>query len=151
MGFANLDYTTLVNTLSGGQKTRLALAKILLQEPDILMLDEPTNHLDISTLTWLENYLKTYPGAIVVISHDRYFLDSVTQSIYEIERHQAKKYTGNYSRFIELKASEYEIQIKHYEKQQGEISRMEEFVQRNLARASTTKRAQSRRKTLEKM
>jgi ATP-binding cassette subfamily F protein 3 len=151
MGFADFAPETPVNALSGGQKTRLALAKLLLQEPDLLMLDEPTNHLDIPTLTWLEGYLRSYPGAILVVSHDRYFLDALVGAIYEIERTSAKRYTGNYSRYIELKAANYEIELKHYERQQEEITRMEDFVQRNIARATTTKRAQSRRKALERM
>jgi ATP-binding cassette subfamily F protein 3 len=151
MGFADFAHETPVSALSGGQKTRLALAKLLLQEPDLLMLDEPTNHLDIPTLTWLEGYLRSYPGAILVVSHDRYFLDALVGAIYEIERTSAKRYTGNYSRFIELKAANYDIELKHYERQQEEIARMEDFVQRNIARATTTKRAQSRRKALERM
>ncbi|MFD0588866.1 ABC-F family ATP-binding cassette domain-containing protein [Paenibacillus sp. GCM10027627] len=151
MGFGSFDPGTVISTLSGGQKTRLALARILLQAPDLLMLDEPTNYLDIETLTWLESYLRGYPGAIVVVSHDRYFLDALTGITIEIERHAAKRYTGNYSRFMELKAAEYEINMKHFEKQQEEIHKMEQFIQRNIVRASTTKRAQSRRKSLEKM
>lgn len=151
MGFGHFPPDTPIRTLSGGQKTRLALARILLQAPDLLMLDEPTNYLDIATLTWLEDYLRTYPGAILVVSHDRYFLDRLVTAIVEIERHQSKRYTGNYSRYIELKAAEYEIQMKHYEKQQEEIARMEDFIQRNIVRATTTKRAQSRRKALERM
>ncbi|HEY2493150.1 MAG TPA: ABC-F family ATP-binding cassette domain-containing protein [Paenibacillus sp.] len=151
MGFGDFAPDTSVSTLSGGQKTRLALARILLLAPDLLMLDEPTNHLDIATLTWLEDYLRSYSGSLLVVSHDRYFLDRLVTTIVEIERHQSKRYTGNYSRYIELKAAEYESQLKQYDKQQDEISKMEAFVQRNLVRASTTKRAQSRRKSLEKM
>lgn len=151
MGFGSFSPDTVVSTLSGGQKTRLALARILLQAPDFLMLDEPTNHLDIETLTWLEDYLRNYAGALLVVSHDRYFLDRLVTAIVEIERHQSRRYTGNYSKYIELKAAEYESQMKLYEKQQDEIARMETFIQRNIVRASTTKRAQSRRKQLEKM
>jgi ATP-binding cassette subfamily F protein 3 len=151
MGFGEFSPDTPISTLSGGQKTRLALARILLQAPDLLMLDEPTNYLDIATLTWLEDYLRGYSGALLVVSHDRYFLDRLVTTIVEIERHRSKKYTGNYSRYMELKAAEYEIQMKQYEKQQDEISKMEDFVQKNIVRASTTKRAQSRRKALEKM
>lgn len=151
MGFGSFAPNTPISTLSGGQKTRLALARILLQAPDLLMLDEPTNHLDIATLTWLEDYLRSYSGALLVVSHDRYFLDRLVTSIVEIERHQSKRYTGNYSRYIDLKAAEYESAMKQYEKQQDEIARMEEFIQKNIVRASTTKRAQSRRKALEKM
>jgi ATP-binding cassette subfamily F protein 3 len=151
MGFGSFDLETVISTLSGGQKTRLALARILLQAPDLLMLDEPTNYLDIETLTWLESYLRGYAGAIVVVSHDRYFLDAMANTIVEIERHVATRYTGNYSRYLEIKEAEYETQLKHYEKQQGEIEKMEQFIQRNLVRASTTKRAQSRRKALDKL
>jgi ATP-binding cassette subfamily F protein 3 len=151
MGFGEFSPDTPIGTLSGGQKTRLALARILLQAPDLLMLDEPTNYLDIATLTWLEDYLRGYSGALLVVSHDRYFLDRLVTTIVEIERHRSKKYTGNYSRYMELKAAEYESQMKQYEKQQGEIAKMEDFVQKNIVRASTTKRAQSRRKALEKM
>jgi ATP-binding cassette subfamily F protein 3 len=151
MGFGSFAPETPVSTLSGGQKTRLALARILLLAPDVLMLDEPTNYLDIQTLTWLEDYLRGYPGSLLVVSHDRYFLDRLVTTIIEIERHRSIRYTGNYSRYIELKAAEYETNLKHYEKQQGEIARMEAFVQRNIVRASTTKRAQSRRKQLDKM
>ncbi|MBP2000676.1 ATP-binding cassette subfamily F protein 3 [Paenibacillus shirakamiensis] len=151
MGFGTFAPDTLISTLSGGQKTRLALARILLQAPDLLMLDEPTNHLDIQTLTWLEDYLRNYSGALLVVSHDRYFLDRLVTAIVEIERHQSRKYTGNYSRYIDLKAADYEAELKQYEKQQGEISKMEDFIRKNIVRASTTKRAQSRRKALDKM
>ncbi|WP_138494713.1 ABC-F family ATP-binding cassette domain-containing protein [Paenibacillus pinistramenti] len=151
MGFSDFAPDTPIATLSGGQKTRLALARILLQAPDVLMLDEPTNHLDIETLTWLEDYLRAYSGSLLVVSHDRYFLDRLVTAIVEIERRQSKRYTGNYSRYAELKAAEYESAMKQYEKQQDEIARMEDFIQKNIVRASTTKRAQSRRKMLEKM
>jgi len=151
MGFGDMPPETIVSTLSGGQKTRLALARLLLQKPDLLMLDEPTNYLDIETLTWLESYLRGYPGAVLVVSHDRYFLDALVDIIYEIERTSSKRYVGNYSKFVELKAADYERNMKLYEKQQEEIARLEDFVRRNIVRASTTKRAQSRRKQLERM
>ncbi|GAB2022239.1 ABC-F type ribosomal protection protein [Pseudolactococcus yaeyamensis] len=140
-----------VASLSGGQKTRLALAKILLENPAFLILDEPTNHLDIETLLWLENYLKNYRGAILIVSHDRYFLDKVTTETLELSRGKFEKYVGNYSQYIKLKAEKLATQAKQYDKQQKEIASLEDFVNRNLARASTTKRAQSRRKKLEKM
>ena len=151
LSFADYDFNTPIFELSGGQKTRLALAKLLLSKPDLLILDEPTNHLDITTLTWLEQFLRGYQGAVVIVSHDRYFLDHTVDIIYEIAHQQSKKYHGNYSKYLEQKALDYEREYKSFEKQQSEIKRMEDFVQRNLVRASTTKRAQSRRKQLEKM
>ncbi|MBS4210503.1 ABC-F family ATP-binding cassette domain-containing protein [Bacillus sp. FJAT-50079] len=151
MRFYEEDYQTLISTLSGGQKTRLALAKLLLIKPDILILDEPTNHLDIETLSWLEQYLQGYPGAILIVSHDRYFLDKVVDQVYELSRHELKKFHGNYSKYLIQKAEMYEKEMKLYEKQQDEIAKLEDFIQRNLARASTTKRAQSRRKQLNRM
>lgn len=144
-------YDKEISTLSGGQKTRLALARMLLVKPDILILDEPTNHLDIETLAWLEDYLQGYSGALLIVSHDRYFLDRVVNEIYEISRHKIRHYTGNYSRYLDLKAAQLASDWKAYEKQRVEIEKLEDFVARNLVRASTTKRAQSRRKTLEKM
>jgi ATP-binding cassette subfamily F protein 3 len=140
-----------ISSLSGGQKTRLALGKLLLTKPDILILDEPTNHLDIETLSWLEQYLQSYDGAILIVSHDRYFLDKVVTQVYEVSRKQIARFTGNYSSYLDQKAANYEREMKLYEKQQQEVSDLQDFIQKNLARASTTKRAQSRRKKLEKM
>ncbi|KMM52211.1 multidrug ABC transporter ATP-binding protein [Bacillus glycinifermentans] len=151
LGFAGYDDSARVQDLSGGQKTRLALGKMLLTRPDLLILDEPTNHLDIDTLTWLEQYLQNYSGAILIVSHDRYFLDKVVTQVYEISRSRSKKYSGNYSDYLKLKAEQLEKEMKLYEKQQDEIAKLQDFVDRNLARASTTKRAQSRRKQLERM
>ena len=151
LNFSDYDFNTPIYELSGGQKTRLALAKLLLAKPDLLILDEPTNHLDITTLTWLEQFLRSYQGAIVIVSHDRYFLDRTVDIIYEIAHQTSKKYHGNYTKYLEQKALDYEREHKAYQKQQTEIKQMEDFVQRNLVRASTTKRAQSRRKQLEKI
>ncbi|MFC4354726.1 ABC-F family ATP-binding cassette domain-containing protein [Chryseomicrobium palamuruense] len=144
------DYDKPVTALSGGQRTRLALAKQLLIQPDLLLLDEPTNHLDIETLAFLENYLKNYPGSLVIVSHDRYFLDQVTNLVYEVSRKKVTRYVGNYSAYLTQKALQYEKDQKTFERQQEEKAKLEEFVQKNLARASTTKMAQSRRKVLEK-
>ncbi len=137
--------------LSGGQNTRLALAKMLLEKPNLLVLDEPTNHLDIETIAWLENYLVNYSGALIIVSHDRYFLDKVATITLDLTKHSLDRYVGNYSRFVELKEQKIAAEAKNYEKQQKEIAALEDFVNRNLVRASTTKRAQSRRKQLEKM
>lgn len=144
------DYDKPVTSLSGGQRTRLALAKQLLIQPDLLLLDEPTNHLDIETLAFLENYLKNYPGSLVIVSHDRYFLDQVTNLVYEVSRKKVTRYVGNYSAYLTQKALQYEKDQKTFERQQEEKAKLEDFVQKNLARASTTKMAQSRRKVLEK-
>ena len=137
--------------LSGGQNTRLALAKMLLEKPNLLVLDEPTNHLDIETIARLENYLVNYSGALIIVSHDRYFLDKVATITLDLTKHSLDRYVGNYSRFVELKEQKLATEAKNYEKQQKEIAALEDFVNRNLVRASTTKRAQSRRKQLEKM
>ncbi|MGG5740585.1 MULTISPECIES: ABC-F family ATP-binding cassette domain-containing protein [Bacillus cereus group] len=151
LGFPVEMHQTTISTLSGGQKTRLALGKLLLTKPDLLILDEPTNHLDIETLTWLEQYLQGYPGAILIVSHDRYFLDKLVTQVYEISNKESKRFVGNYSKYLDLKSALYEQEMKRYEKQQDEIAKLEDFVQKNIARASTTKRAQSRRKQLDRM
>ena len=140
-----------ISELSGGQNTRLALAKMLLEKPELLVLDEPTNHLDIETIAWLENYLVNYPGALIIVSHDRYFLDKVATVTLDLTKHSLDRYVGNYSKFMDLKAGKLALEAKNYEKQAKEIAKLEDFVQRNLVRASTTKRAQARRKQLEKM
>jgi ATP-binding cassette subfamily F protein 3 len=140
-----------IEELSGGQNTRLALAKMLLEKPNLLVLDEPTNHLDIETIAWLENYLVNYSGALLIVSHDRYFLDKVATITMDLTKHSLDRYVGNYSSFVEQKEQKLLTEAKNYEKQQKEIAALEDFVNRNLVRASTTKRAQSRRKQLEKM
>ena len=140
-----------ISELSGGQNTRLALAKMLLEKPNLLVLDEPTNHLDIETIAWLENYLVNYSGALIIVSHDRYFLDKVATITLDLTKHSLDRYVGNYSSFVEQKEQKLATEAKNYEKQQKEIAALEDFVNRNLVRASTTKRAQSRRKQLEKM
>ncbi|GEL14630.1 ABC-F family ATP-binding cassette domain-containing protein [Pediococcus cellicola] len=150
-GFEEATYKHPVENLSGGQKTKLALAKLLLEQHDLLVLDEPTNHLDMSTLNWLENYIKSYHGALLIVSHDRYFLDHVVTRVLDLDRKTVTNYIGNYSNYIDQKASRLKTEWKAYEKQQTKINKLEDFVNRNIVRASTTKRAQSRRKQLEKM
>ncbi|QQC49112.1 ABC-F family ATP-binding cassette domain-containing protein [Streptococcus dysgalactiae] len=137
--------------LSGGQNTRLALAKMLLEKPELLVLDEPTNHLDIETIAWLENYLANYQGALIIVSHDRYFLDKVATVTLDLTPSGLDRYSGNYSRFMALKAEKLVAEEKQFDKQQKEIAKLEDFVQKNIVSASTTKRAQARRKQLEKI
>ncbi len=151
MGFMGRDLSTPVDRLSGGEKTRLALAKLLLSEPDLLILDEPTNHLDFKTLEWLEEYLTTYKGALVLVSHDRYFLDRCVTDICEIYKGKLTRYKGNYSKFVVLKAQELEYLEKEYEKQQAEIASLKDYVARNQVRASTAKSAKSRQHILDTM
>ncbi len=140
-----------ISTFSGGEKTRLSMAKLLLSEPDLLILDEPTNHLDMENVAWLENYLSSYNGAIVIVSHDRYFIDKVVSVVYNLEFGKLKKYVGNYSNFLRQYEEDYEKNLKEYVSQQKDIKRLEEFVQKNIARASTSKMAKSRQKVLDKM
>ena len=123
---------------------------MLLNEPDLLLLDEPTNHLDLETTKWLEDYLKYFKGAIVIISHDRYFLDKIVTQIYDVALGDVKRYVGNYEQFIEQRDKYYESRMQEYERQQDEIKRLETFVEKNITRASTSGMAKSRRKTLEK-
>lgn len=151
MGFPAETYDRVISTLSGGEKTRLALAKLLLENPKLLILDEPTNHLDFGTIMWLEDYLQDYKGALLIVSHDRYFLDKLTTSTCEIERGVLKRYKGNYSAFTVQKQADVARQLKEYEAQQEEIAKLQDFVDRNLVRASTSNMAKSRIKKLEAM
>ncbi len=152
MGFDDFDMKkTKAKTLSGGEKTKFAFAKLLLKNPGVLLLDEPTNHLDFRTMQWLENYLKSYKGIIIAVSHDRYFLDSICDTIYEIERCRATKYPGNYSAYLDAKEKNYEIEMKHYEEQQEEIKKLEDYVARNKVRASTAKMAKSKQKAIDRI
>ena len=151
MAFPAPDYQKSVAVLSGGEHTRLCLAKLLLQKPDLLILDAPTNHLDFETMEWLESYLKTYPGAIRVVSHDRYFLDAVCNRIFEIEDSTLTAYKGNYSAYLPQKEAAVALQQKQHDADMEKAAKLEDYIARNLVRASTTKMAQSRRKQLEKM
>lgn len=150
MGFGQM-YEQKISTMSGGEKTRLKLCRLLLEEPEILFLDEPTNHLDVSTLFWLEDYLKNYRGAIFTVSHDRYFLDAIVTKIFELENCRIQAFRGNYSKYKVLKAEKYEHDLKEYERQQEEIADLKDYVARNIVRATTAKSAQSRVKKLESM
>lgn len=151
MGFGNTPTDRIISTLSGGEKTRLALAKLLLEEPDLLILDEPTNHLDFTTLMWLEDYLKSYKGSILIVSHDRYFLNKLCSRICEIENGRLTSYKGNYSAYLVQKEQSSQRQLKEYEMQQKEISKLEDYIVRNKTRASTAKMAKSRQHALDKM
>ncbi|MDO5125656.1 MAG: ATP-binding cassette domain-containing protein [Ruminococcus sp.] len=151
MGFGNTPTDRIISTLSGGEKTRLALAKLLLEEPDLLILDEPTNHLDFTTLMWLEDYLKSYKGSILIVSHDRYFLNKLCSRICEIENGRLTSYKGNYSAYLVQKEQSSQRQLKEYEMQQKEISKLEDYIVRNKTRASTAKMAKSRQHSLDKM
>lgn len=151
MGFGTETYDRVISTLSGGEKTRLALSKLLLENPNLLILDEPTNHLDFNTIMWLEDYLKDYKGALLIVSHDRYFLDKLTTSTCDIERGRLKRYKGNYSAFTKLKEADVIRQMKEYEAQQEEIAKLQDFIDRNLVRATTSNMAKSRIKKLEAM
>ncbi len=151
MGFSGGDLDRVVSGFSGGEKTRLSISRLLLEEPNLLILDEPTNHLDFKTIMWLEDYLHSYRGAVLIVSHDRYFLDRLCTSICEIERGVLTRYKGNYSAFVRQREENDARREKEYEMQQKQIAKMEDYVARNLVRASTTKMAQSRRKQLEKI
>ncbi|MCL2578716.1 MAG: ABC-F family ATP-binding cassette domain-containing protein [Oscillospiraceae bacterium] len=151
MGFGEVDRATPVSVLSGGERTRLAICKLLLERPDLLILDEPTNHLDFKTLLWLEDYLAGYRGALLIVSHDRYFLDRLTAIIWELDQSELTAYTGNYTAYLRQKEEREETQRKIYQADLREIAEMKDFVARNMARASTTARAKSRQKALEKL
>lgn len=151
MGFGSTPTDRVISTLSGGEKTRLALAKLLLEEPNLLILDEPTNHLDFETLMWLEDYLKGYKGAIIIVSHDRYFLNKVCTRICEIEQGRLTSYRGDYSSYLVQKKMNSERQLKEYDAQQKEIAKLEDYVAKNLVRASTSKMAKSRQHMLDRI
>lgn len=151
MGFGSTPTDRVISTLSGGEKTRLALAKLLLEEPNLLILDEPTNHLDFETLMWLEDYLKGYKGTIIIVSHDRYFLNKVCTRICEIEQGRLTSYRGDYSSYLVQKKMNSERQLKEYEAQQKEIAKLEDYVAKNLVRASTSKMAKSRQHMLDRI
>ncbi|MCP9332308.1 ABC-F family ATP-binding cassette domain-containing protein [Lentilactobacillus hilgardii] len=150
-GFDKDQYDKPINELSGGQKTQLALAKLLLEKPELLILDEPTNHLDVETITWLEGYIQNYSGSLLIISHDRYFLDRIVNEVYDLANGTLRHYAGNYTQYTQKKQQEISLRWKEYEKQQTEISKLQTFVDKNIVRASTTKQAQARRKQLERM
>ncbi len=153
LGFSEEDFTKQIETLSGGQKTRVALGKLLLSQPDILLLDEPTNHLDMESIAWLENYLLTYPGAVLIVSHDRYFLDKVVTKVVEIEAGYVRMYSGNYSAYALKKAQLRDAQYKAYLNQQREIKHQEAVIAKlkSFNREKSIRRAESREKMLDKM
>ncbi len=151
MGFGDKNLNDCINDMSGGEKTRLALAKLLLEEPDLLILDEPTNHLDFKTLMWLEEYLQGYKGAVLIVSHDRYFLDRTVTEIFEIENHKLTTYKGNYSKYVILREERLKRLMKEYQAQQNEIASLQDYADRNIARASTSQSAKSRLKAIERM
>ncbi|WMJ79625.1 ABC-F family ATP-binding cassette domain-containing protein [Clostridium sp. MB40-C1] len=153
LGFLEDDYSKSISILSGGQKTRVALCKLLLLKPDILLLDEPTNHLDLDAIEWLEEYLKSYKGAILVISHDRFFLDSITDKTFELSNGEIEIYNGNYSKYVDLKKIRYEEKLKAYNLQQVEIQRQEEIIERykSFNREKSIRAAESRQKALDKI
>lgn len=151
MGFGKVSESTLISTMSGGEKTRLALAKLLLDEPELLILDEPTNHLDMETLAWLEEYLQEYKGAVLVVSHDRFFLDRVVKSVWDLEDGRLETYPGNYTKYKALKKERLALKAKAWEKQRNQMLSLQEYIDKNSVRASTAQLARSRGKQLEKM
>ena len=153
LGFSEEELDKKIGELSGGQKTRVALGKLLLSKPQLFLLDEPTNYLDVTAIQWLENYLQSYDGGLMIISHDRYFLDAVVNKIFEIENHKLNEYNGNYSNYVMRKKENLDIQMHHYELQQKEIQRQEEIIDRfrQFNREKSIRKAESREKMLDKM